>query len=73
MIWGKQKDEPPLIPRVKCSCGWYNNKPLFKNEDKAVCRKCGKLVNEKERFKREFANFIKKRKGEIVISGKQGD
>ena len=73
MIWTKQKDHPPIITRIKCSCGWYNNKPLPKNEDKAVCRKCGKLINEKERFKKDLGNFIKKRKGEIVISGKQGD
>lgn len=47
-------EQPELIERVECSCGWYNNKPSKKNAPYLACKKCGKLVDDKERFKRNL-------------------
>ena len=46
-----------LIPRIKCECGWYNNRPAKQNEKYARCSKCGKPLFEEYRTvnkKREF-------------------
>lgn len=43
--------QPKLIPRIICGCGWYNNKPSKRGEPYARCKKCGQLINARERFK----------------------
>lgn len=43
--------------RIKCECGWYNNRPAKINEKHARCSKCGKPLFEEYRTtnkKREF-------------------
>ena len=49
-----------IQPKIKCKCGWRNNKPTKKNEDKARCRKCGKLINERARFKETLKKKIER-------------
>ena len=47
-------EQPELIPRMKCTCGRFNNKPSKKTEASATCKNCGELVDPRERFKRNF-------------------
>lgn len=47
--------------RVKCRCGWFNNKPSKAKENVARCRKCGLLINDKMRFKNILIKKLKER------------
>lgn len=46
-----------LIPRIKCECGWYNNKPAKENEKHARCSKCGKNTIKEYRKENRLAEF----------------
>ena len=46
-----------LIPRIKCECGWYNDRPPKKLEQTETCKNCGKVIIKEYRTvnkKREF-------------------
>lgn len=56
----EKKNIIPLIPRVVCSCGWYNNQPSEQKKRFAKCRNCGKPLDKKELFKYELSKRLKK-------------
>lgn len=54
------KWNPSFIERIECdNCGWYNNKPSKAHEKHARCKKCGKLIDQKERFIEEIHKEMK--------------
>ena len=51
-------EQPEMIPRIECECGWFNNTPSKKKAPYYACKKCGRLVDEKERFKRKLRGHL---------------
>ena len=54
--------QPNIIPRIKCDCGRYNNKPSKRAEVFATCRWCGVLISKKEDFKNKLLKEMKELK-----------
>ena len=54
-------EQPELIPRIACTCGMYNNKPSKKTARRVFCKKCGKLVDPRERFLKEMRDELGKK------------
>lgn len=54
-----RKTDISLIPRIVCECGWYNNQPSKAREDFARCKKCGRLLSDKARFKATMYKMLK--------------